>query len=93
MNWVSLAKKPTRYAARSQALFDAAVRDGFQAGEILPIEVPSGTQAAAEDRRPSTSIRVQKATSKRCRACDHCLTAALSLQATPRASTMARLRY
>ena len=31
-----------RYAARSQALFDAAVREGFQAGEILPIEVPSG---------------------------------------------------
>lgn len=30
------------YAARSQALFDAAVRDGFQAGEILPIEVPQG---------------------------------------------------
>lgn len=30
------------YAARSQMLFDAAVRDGFQAGEILPIEVPSG---------------------------------------------------
>ncbi|MGA3796648.1 3-oxoadipyl-CoA thiolase [Pseudomonas fluorescens] len=30
------------YAARSQALFDAAVRDGFQAGEILPIEVPLG---------------------------------------------------
>ena len=31
-----------RYAARSQALFDTAVRDGFQAGEILPIEVPQG---------------------------------------------------
>lgn len=30
------------YAARSQMLFDAAVRDGFQAGEILPIEVPQG---------------------------------------------------
>jgi acetyl-CoA C-acetyltransferase len=30
------------YAARSQVLFDAAVRDGFQAGEILPIEVPQG---------------------------------------------------
>jgi acetyl-CoA C-acetyltransferase len=30
------------YAARSQALFDAAVRDGFQAGEILPIEVAQG---------------------------------------------------
>ena len=30
------------YAARSQALFEAAVRDGFQAGEILPIEVAQG---------------------------------------------------
>ncbi|VVP31899.1 3-oxoadipyl-CoA/3-oxo-5,6-dehydrosuberyl-CoA thiolase [Pseudomonas fluorescens] len=30
------------YAARSQALFEAAVQDGFQAGEILPIEVPQG---------------------------------------------------
>lgn len=34
------------YAARSQALFDAAVRDGFQAGEILPIEVPQGRKQA-----------------------------------------------
>jgi acetyl-CoA C-acetyltransferase len=30
------------YAARSQALFEAAVQDGFHAGEILPIEVPQG---------------------------------------------------
>jgi acetyl-CoA C-acetyltransferase len=30
------------FAARSQALFDASVRDGFQAGEILPIDVPQG---------------------------------------------------
>jgi acetyl-CoA C-acetyltransferase len=30
------------YAARSQALFEAAQQDGFHAGEILPIEVPQG---------------------------------------------------
>lgn len=30
------------YAARSQALFEAALQDGFHAGEILPIEVPQG---------------------------------------------------
>jgi acetyl-CoA C-acetyltransferase len=30
------------YAARSQALFEAAVQDGFHAGEILPIEVTQG---------------------------------------------------
>jgi acetyl-CoA C-acetyltransferase len=30
------------FAARSQALFDASVREGFQAGEILPIGVPQG---------------------------------------------------
>lgn len=32
------------YAARSQALFEAAVQDGFHAGEILPIEVPQGAK-------------------------------------------------
>lgn len=30
------------FAARSQALFEAAQRDNFFAGEILPIEVPQG---------------------------------------------------
>jgi acetyl-CoA C-acetyltransferase len=30
------------YAARSQALFEAAVQSGFYAGEILPIEVAQG---------------------------------------------------
>lgn len=30
------------YAARSQALFKAALQDGFHAGEILPIEVVQG---------------------------------------------------
>ncbi|WP_166365847.1 3-oxoadipyl-CoA thiolase [Pseudomonas akapageensis] len=30
------------YAARSQALFQAALEEGFHSGEILPIEVPQG---------------------------------------------------
>jgi len=52
------------YAARSQVLFDAAVRDGFQAGEILPIEVPQGRKQPPkrverdEHPRPQSNFEV-----------------------------------
>jgi acetyl-CoA acetyltransferase len=77
------------YAARSQMLFDAAVRTVSR-----PVCRSKCRQGASSRRRSSTvtSIRVHKATSKRCQAYNHCLTAALLPPATPRASTMARLR-
>ncbi|MBO3277422.1 3-oxoadipyl-CoA thiolase [Pseudomonas schmalbachii] len=43
------------YALRSQTLYEAARRDGFFAGEILPIEVPQGRRQllrVAEDEHP-----------------------------------------
>ncbi|EXF96107.1 acetyl-CoA acetyltransferase [Pseudomonas fluorescens HK44] len=52
------------YAARSQARFDASVRDGFQAGEILPIEVPQGRKQPPkivdrdEHPRPQSNFEV-----------------------------------
>ncbi|MDH4609066.1 3-oxoadipyl-CoA thiolase [Pseudomonas sp. BN102] len=52
------------YAARSQALFNAAEQSGFFAGEIVPIEVPQGRKQAPllvvrdEHPRPESTFEV-----------------------------------
>ncbi|WP_020682973.1 3-oxoadipyl-CoA thiolase [Marinobacterium rhizophilum] len=51
-----------RYALRSQLLFDAALKQGFYADELLPIEVPRAREAPPlaiavdEHPRPDTSL-------------------------------------
>jgi acetyl-CoA C-acetyltransferase len=51
-----------RFAARSQERYERARRDGFYAGEILPIEIPTGKKTppvrveADEHPRPDTTL-------------------------------------
>ena len=80
-----------RFAAASQARYQAALQAGVLDDEILAIDVPSGRkgQTHASARR----IHDRNLTWQHCRGCSRCSRMALSPQATLRESTMAPPQY